>query len=63
MDPDPDPLVRGTDPSIRIRTKMSRNPFPNTVYTYIIKRLKTRVIKGNAVCVVWDETLYIYKSE
>ncbi len=28
MDPDPDPLVRGTDPGIRIRirTKMSRIP-------------------------------------
>jgi hypothetical protein len=26
--PDPDPLVRGTDPGIRIRTKMSR--IPNT---------------------------------
>jgi hypothetical protein len=25
---DPDPLVRGTDPAIRIRTKMSR--IPNT---------------------------------
>ncbi len=24
MDPDPDPLVRSTDPRIRIRTKMSR---------------------------------------
>ncbi len=31
MDPDPDPLVRGTDPGIqiRIRTEMSR--IPNTV--------------------------------
>jgi hypothetical protein len=27
---DPDPLVRGTDPRIRIRTKMSR--IPNTGY-------------------------------
>ncbi len=27
-DPDPDPLVRGTDPRIQIRTKMSR--IPNT---------------------------------
>ena len=26
LDPDPDPLVRGTDPGIRIRTKMSRIP-------------------------------------
>jgi hypothetical protein len=25
-EPDPDPLERGTDPGIRIRTKMSRNP-------------------------------------
>ncbi len=25
-DPRPDPLVRGTDPRIRIRTKMSRAP-------------------------------------
>jgi hypothetical protein len=28
QDPDPDPLVRGEDPRIRIRTKMSR--IPNT---------------------------------
>jgi hypothetical protein len=28
LDPDQDPLVRGTDPGIRIRTKMSR--IPNT---------------------------------
>ncbi len=27
---DPDPLVRGTDPGIRIRTKMSR--IPNTAH-------------------------------
>jgi hypothetical protein len=27
-DPHPDPLVRGTDPRIRIRTKMSRIPYP-----------------------------------
>jgi hypothetical protein len=26
LEPDPDPLVRGTDPGIRIRTKMSRIP-------------------------------------
>ncbi len=26
LDPDQDPLVRGTDPWIRIRTKMSRIP-------------------------------------
>jgi hypothetical protein len=26
LDPDPEPLVRGTDPGIRIRTKMSRIP-------------------------------------
>jgi hypothetical protein len=26
LDPDPDLLVRGTDPGIRIRTKMSRTP-------------------------------------
>jgi hypothetical protein len=25
LEPDSDPLVRGTDPQIRIRTKMSRN--------------------------------------
>jgi hypothetical protein len=24
QDPDPDPIVKGTDPRIRIRTKMSR---------------------------------------
>ncbi len=30
---DPDPLVRGTDPRIRIRTKMSRIPY--TVFTCI----------------------------
>jgi hypothetical protein len=30
LDPDPDPLVRGTDLRIRIRTKMSR--IPNTGY-------------------------------
>jgi hypothetical protein len=29
-DPDPDPLIRGTDPRIRICTKMSR--IPNTAY-------------------------------
>ncbi len=28
LDPDPDPLVRGMDPRIRIRIKMSR--IPNT---------------------------------
>jgi hypothetical protein len=28
-EPDPDPLARGTDPGIRIRTKMSQTP--NTV--------------------------------
>ncbi len=28
LDSDPDPLVRGTDPRIRIRNKMSR--IPNT---------------------------------
>ncbi len=35
LDPDPetDPLVRGTDPGIRIRTKMSRNP--NTGFSII----------------------------
>ncbi len=31
---DPDPLVRGTNPRIRIRTKMSR--IPNTV-RYLVK--------------------------
>jgi hypothetical protein len=32
VDPHPDPLVRGTDMSIRIRTKMSR--IRNTVRVY-----------------------------
>jgi hypothetical protein len=32
-DPDPDPLVRGADPRIRIRTKMSRIP-NNAYYPY-----------------------------
>jgi hypothetical protein len=34
LDPesDPDPLVRGTDPGIRIRTKMSR--VPNTDFVF-----------------------------
>jgi hypothetical protein len=36
-EPDPDPLVSGTDPGIRIRTKMSR--IPNTG--------KTKKISGN----------------
>jgi hypothetical protein len=30
----PDPLVRGTDPGIRIRTKMSR--IPNTVFLFVL---------------------------
>ncbi len=36
MDPDPDPLVRGTDPGIwiRIRTKMSRIRNIGTINTY-----------------------------
>jgi hypothetical protein len=33
-EPDPDALVRGTDPRIRIRTKMSR--IRNTAYQYLI---------------------------
>ncbi len=32
MDPEPDPLVRGTDPRIRIRTKMSRTSTLFLVY-------------------------------
>jgi hypothetical protein len=34
LDPDPDldPLVRGTDPQIQIRTKMSRIPNTGSVY-------------------------------
>jgi hypothetical protein len=36
-DPYPDPLVRGTDPRIRIRTKMSR--IPNTAFMGHFQRL------------------------
>jgi hypothetical protein len=32
LEPDPNPLVRGTDPGIRIRTKMAR--IPNTDQNY-----------------------------
>ncbi len=35
MDSDPDPLVRGTDPGIRIRTKMSR--ISNTDFFFMIE--------------------------
>jgi hypothetical protein len=34
LNPDPDPLVRGTDPEIRIRTKMSR--IPNTAIKGVV---------------------------
>jgi hypothetical protein len=34
--PDPDPLLRGTDPRIRIRTEMSRNP--NTGFSSLCSR-------------------------
>jgi hypothetical protein len=38
LDPDPDPLARGTDTGIRIRTKMSR--IPNTARYGTGSRLK-----------------------
>ncbi len=39
LEPDPDPLFRGTDPGIRIRTKMSW--IPNTAF-YIPKNINIR---------------------
>jgi hypothetical protein len=38
---DPDPLFRGTDPGIRIRTKMSR--IPNTVSQVVSLRFEFQV--------------------
>ncbi len=38
---DPDPLVRGTDPGIRIRTKMSR--IPNTGFDLMIRDIRVKV--------------------
>jgi hypothetical protein len=44
-EPDPDPLVRGTDPGIRIRTKKSR--IPNTAGRGLTRpRSKSPVVRG-----------------
>jgi len=32
--PDPDPLVRGTDPGIRIRIRNNMSRIPNTAFKY-----------------------------
>ncbi len=47
MDPDPEPdqLVRGTDPRIRIRTKMSR--IHNTAEVY--EKCKNRKVDSSVV--------------
>jgi hypothetical protein len=52
MDPelDPDTLVRGTDPGIRIRTKMSRIPNPDfccTAKSPLGCRAETRIRNSN----------------
>jgi hypothetical protein len=45
--PNPDPLVRGLDPGIRIRTKMSR--IPNTeIYDYLLISVKDVQATGEA---------------
>jgi hypothetical protein len=44
-EPDPDPSVRGTDPEIRIRTKMSRIPNTGRNSTFCASKLRTKSIK------------------
>ncbi len=55
MDPDPDPLVRDTDPRIRIRTKMSR--IPNTPILYC-KKFNPRSVKTGVSLTINCKTVY-----
>ncbi len=53
---DPDPLVRGTDPRIRIRTKMSR--IPNTGGNNCVKKNHTiYIFSNNASDVEYSQTI------
>ena len=47
MDPDLDPIFRGMDPQIRIRTKMSR--IPNTGYNLYLGARLLGVLNGGPV--------------
>jgi hypothetical protein len=57
FDPDPDPLVKGTDPGIKIPTKVSR--IPNTVKA--INKPRTRSSPSNGLFPSSDLALAVVK--
>jgi hypothetical protein len=48
LDPDPDPLVRGTDPGIRILTKISRIP-QHLLWRYLYESVQADPCLGGNV--------------
>jgi hypothetical protein len=55
LDPDPDPLAKGTDPGICILTKLLR--IPNTAENYLYKQETDKTVRVECAFTAEDQTI------